>query len=102
MSATQIVEHTIKVGQVMQTALEAVVANHLESETPVVLEGDFILPALGAQSAFEAWPNKGRVRGVFLVEPDEEQLVANFLQREPQHGPQRQRARVSWHYGQWL
>src|SRR5947207_6139057 len=30
----------------MAVALELVIANHLESQTPIVLEGDFLLPAL--------------------------------------------------------
>lgn len=41
------------------------------------------------------------VRGVFLVEPDEQQLVRNFAAREP--GPEQpMRARVSWLFGNWL
>jgi hypothetical protein len=39
---------------------------------------------------------------VFLYEDDEDQLVQNYLQREPDSGPQHGRARVSWLYGQWL
>ena len=34
---------------VMGRALELVIANHLESRTPIVLEGDFLLPSLGVQ-----------------------------------------------------
>jgi hypothetical protein len=37
-----------------------------------------------------------------LYEEDEQQLLQNFLQCEPEHGPQAGRARVSWLYGQWL
>src|SRR2546423_141621 len=79
--------------------LEAVIANHLESKTPVVLEGDFIHPALAAQTTFAGMPNGGQVRALFLYEEDEGQLVENFLQREPEQGPQATRARVSWLYG---
>ena len=100
--ATGIMELQIAVGQAMTPALEAVIANHLESCAPVVLEGDFILPALAAQPAFAGIPNGGQVRAVFLYEPDEAQLVSNFLQREPEHGPQVGRAHVSWLYGLWL
>jgi 2-phosphoglycerate kinase len=98
----EIMEQGLEVGQVMASGLEAVIANHLESETPIVLEGDFIQPALAAQTSFAGIPNAGRVRAVFLYEGEERQLLANFLQREPQHGPQATRARVSWLYGQWL
>lgn len=100
--ADQIVEQQIAVGQVMTPALAAVIANHLETQTPVVLEGDFILPALAAQPTFAGMEQNNAVRGVFLYEPDEAQLLANFLQREPANGPQHKRARVSWLYGQWL
>jgi 2-phosphoglycerate kinase len=102
LSAAEIMEQGLEVGQVMATGLEAVIANHLEEQTPVVLEGDFIHPALAAQETFSGIPNDGQVRAVFLHEADEQQLLANFLQREPESGPQVVRARVSWLYGQWL
>src|SRR5690349_9916603 len=102
LSATEIMEQGLEVGQVMASGLEAVIANHLEEETPVVLEGDFIHPALAAQKTFSGIPNDGQVRAVFLYESDEQQLLTNFLQREPESGPQVVRARVSWLYGQWL
>ena len=54
--AEEIMEHTISVGRAMLPALEAVVANHLSSQTPVILEGDFILPSLAIQSAFAGIP----------------------------------------------
>jgi 2-phosphoglycerate kinase len=98
----EIMEQGLEVGRVMAAGLEAVLANHLESNAPVLLEGDFIHPALAAQTRFDDQPNDGRVRAVFLYEEDEQQLVANFLQREPASGPQLTRARVSWLYGQWL
>jgi len=100
--AEKIVELTISVSQAMLPALEAVIANHLESQTPVVLEGDYILPLLAAQTVFSGEPNDGRVRAVFLYESDEEQLRANFLRREPEAGEQIKRAHVSWLYGEWL
>ena len=33
---------------------------------------------------------------------DEERLLANFLEREPERGPQRTRASVSTLHGEWL
>lgn len=100
--AEAIVEQLISVGEAMWPALEAVVANHLESQAPVVLEGDFILPAFAALSAYDREDNNGRVQGVFLIEPDEAQLRENYLEREPENGDQAKRARVSYLYGQWL
>jgi 2-phosphoglycerate kinase len=102
LSAEHIFEQGLTVGQAMAPGLEAVIGNHLESGTPVVLEGDFIHPALAAQEAFAGFANDGRVRAVFLDEPDEGQLLANFLKREPEASPQATRARVSWLYGRWL
>jgi 2-phosphoglycerate kinase len=100
--AEQIMEQGLEIGKAMLPALETVIANHLESNAPVVLEGDFILPELAARTQFMDEPNNGRVRAVFLYEPDEAQLVRNYLTREPEAGTQDKRARVSWLYGQWL
>ena len=102
LSAAEIMEQGLAVGQVMAVGLETVIANHLESQTPVVLEGDFIHPSLAAQESFAGLASDGRVRAIFLYEMDEQQLLTNFLQREPEGGPQGTRARVSWLYGQWL
>lgn len=101
-SAEQMVEQLIATGKVMQPALEAVIVNHLESQAPIILEGDFILPALIATTAFSEGAYAGQVKALFLIEESEEQLRQNFLQREPEEGIQEKRARVSWLYGQWL
>jgi 2-phosphoglycerate kinase len=99
-TAEEIVKHTIAVGQVMAPALEAVIANHIESRAPIVLEGDFILPMLA--TSFSESSIQSQVRTFFLYEESEEQFRHNFLQREPEHGLQEKRAQVSWLYGQWL
>lgn len=98
----EIVKQLIAVGQVMAPALEAVMTNHIESRTPVVLEGDFILPTLATSPAFSESSTDSQIRALFLYEESEEQIRHNFLQREPEHGFQEKRARVSWLYGQWL
>ena len=98
--AEEIVELTIAVAQVMVPALEAVIANHIESRAPVVLDGDYILPSLLTSFADDA--SQGQVRAIFLYEESEDQFLHNFLRREPEEGPQEKRARVSWLYGQWL
>lgn len=98
----EIVAHTLKVCRVMAPALEAVIANHLESHAPIVLEGDFILPELAMRENFLEMPNAGRVRGIFIEESDEAQIVENYLLREPDEGPQTYRARVSFLYSQRL
>ena len=93
----EIVELQIAVGKVMMPALEAVVANHIETDTPIVLEGDYVSPALISRCS-----QLGRVGAVFLHEADEVQILRNFSQREPDRGEQRKRARVNWLYGEWL
>ena len=93
-TAEKIVELTISVIQVMAPGIEAVIDNHLEGNAPVLLEGDYLLPSLVQHDK--------RVRGVFLYEPDERQIVANYLQREPDEDEQTGRARVSWLLGEWF
>lgn len=101
-SAEKILELHLAVGRVMRPALEAVIADHLESRTAVVLEGDYLLPELLAQQNDGGETDAGRVGGVFLYEPEETQLLRNFASREPEEGEQTKRARVSWLYGEWL
>ncbi len=80
--------------QRMSQAIELVIANHLESRTPVLLEGDFIMPALAAQSRFGDFDAAGQVRALFLYEDDEDQIRRNYLAREAEDQPER--ARISW------
>jgi 2-phosphoglycerate kinase len=102
LSAAEILEKLIEHGDAMSIGLEAVIANHLEMSTPVILEGDFIQPALAAQARFCGQAKGGRVRAAFLHEPQERQLLANYLAREPASGPQVKRAHVSALHGLWL
>ncbi len=86
----------------MLPALSAVIANHIETRTPIVLEGDYILPELMAGSGDADSREEERVRAVFLHEPDERQIVRNFHVREAEAGEQARRAHVSWLLGEWL
>jgi len=98
--AEEIFEHLIAMCRVMAPALEAVIKNHLESKAPVILEGDFILPVLAAQTSFCGYPGDGQVRVIIIDEDDEAQLLRNFEERESTSQPMR--ARVSWLHGRWL
>ncbi|MBI1279606.1 MAG: hypothetical protein GC179_15875 [Anaerolineaceae bacterium] len=100
--AEKILEQGFELRAVLNEGLIAVIANHLESRTPIVLEGDFILPMLATREAYGDEPNNGRVKAIFLMEPDVIQLQRNFLQREPAEGEQVKRAEVSWLYDRWL
>ena len=91
LSAEDILIHQINLAQALVPAVHAVIANHVDTALPVILDGDYLLPEVCAASA--AATHGDQVRGVFLYEPDEEQIVANFLQREPAAGRQQKRAR---------
>jgi 2-phosphoglycerate kinase len=93
MTTTEIVEGQIRFALAMVPALAAVVANHLETDTPVVVEGDYIVPGPAPDPA---------VRTVIVHEDDADQLVANYRAREPHLGEQRDRAAASLAYGRWL
>lgn len=99
----RILELQIAVAETLRPALDAVIGSHLDAAgTPVIIEGDYLLPALAAQGSFDGRAADGRVRAVFLHEPDPGRLVANYLRREPDKGEQRTRAQVSALYGDWL
>jgi 2-phosphoglycerate kinase len=85
---------------VMAQALTLVIANHIETRTPVVLDGDFILPSLAMQNAHGEVPAEGLVRALFLYEDGEEQLRRNYLERDGEDQPLR--AHVSWIVSRWL
>ncbi|MBB4943799.1 2-phosphoglycerate kinase [Streptosporangium album] len=89
----------IAIAEALVPAVDAIVGNHLETDTPVVIEGDYLLPALAVRDSFAGVPADGRVAAVVLHEPDEAQLVENYRRREPDHGEQLHRARVSALYG---
>jgi 2-phosphoglycerate kinase len=90
--AERIVELQIAVARALRPGVEAVVANHVETGTPVIIEGDYLLPG----------PLPPGVRAVFVHEPDMAQLIENYRLREPSAGDQRTRAEVSARYGDWL
>jgi 2-phosphoglycerate kinase len=94
LEAGQIFALFLAVSRAMAPAIQAVVEQHLDSRVPIVLEGDYLLP-----ETVVAHP---RVRTVFLYEPDEAQLLANYAAREPDGGVQAKRARGSWLQGEWL
>jgi 2-phosphoglycerate kinase len=98
-------EGLIAVGEVLSPAVEIVIANHVETKTPVVVEGDGILPALLKRP--EIHKRATQVRAVFLLEPDEEVIMANIVIRGRgaagrTEAKLRTEARAKWLYGQWL
>lgn len=100
MSEEEHLDFTRRYCEVMARALSLVVANHIESRAPVILEGDFILPSLAVQPMYGDASADGQVRALFIYEDDEEQIAQNYLRREGQE--QRKRARLSWRISEWL
>jgi 2-phosphoglycerate kinase len=95
------VEHHVRVcREVFLPVMRAVIADHLETRTPVVYEGDFLLPEMATMATYGDEPNDGRVRALFVSETDEAQLAANFLARDA--GAEPERARVSWRFDAFL
>lgn len=93
--------HFIRVcAEVFSPALEAVIANHLESNTPVVMEGDFIIPALATLPAYDNIPANGQIKALFMYEEEEAQIARNYRMREDREQPDR--ARSSWLFSEWL
>jgi 2-phosphoglycerate kinase len=84
----KIVDLHFDVVDALRPAFAAVIADHVVSGAPTVMEGDYLTPELAAA-------HPGLVRVVVLDEPDEDQLVTNYRTREPHHDEQRRRAQVS-------
>jgi 2-phosphoglycerate kinase len=91
----KILDLHLDVCRTLVPAIAAVIRNHIETRMPVILEGDYILPA-------NVLANGPRTRALFLVEDDHAQIVANLRAREPSVVTQDKRARVSVLFGQWL
>ena len=97
----------IGIGQVLSPALEVVIENHVDTVAPVVIEGEAILPALLSRPSVRDRVSNGYVQAVFLVETEEEVLLANIVGRDRGMGGRREaelrtEARAKWLYGQWL
>jgi len=99
---------SIAVAEVMSPAIEVVIENHIDQAIPVVLEGDAILPSLLDRPPVRQRATAGRIRAVFIVEPDEVALLAHMRARGRgtvlgwSEEELRLDARAMWLYGQWL
>jgi 2-phosphoglycerate kinase len=97
----------IAIGEVLSPAIEIVVENHLDTETPTIIEGDAILPSLLIRPALQKHMHNKRIRVVFLIESKEENIFTNIQERgrgtaERTEKELRTEARAKWLYGQWL
>lgn len=97
----------IAVGEALTPAIEIVVANHVDTAAPIVIEGDAVLPSIFERAMIRERAARGLVRGVFLVEPDERELLANMQVRgrgidERDLAGLRVEARAKQIFGEWL
>jgi 2-phosphoglycerate kinase len=93
--AERVLEIHLDVCRTLSPAISAVLDNHVDTQLPVILDGDFLLPEFMA-----AYSDK--VKGLVIIEDEIDQIVKNYLLREPNQGMQKSRAEVSWLFGQWL
>lgn len=84
----RIAEQHLTVIEALRPAFAAIIADHIEYQTPVVLEGDYFMPDLAAEFGNAA-------RAVLVDEQDVRQLEANFRSRPPHAGTAAKRALVS-------
>jgi 2-phosphoglycerate kinase len=94
----------VAVGEAVSPAIEVVIENHVDQGIPVVIEGDGILPSILERPPVRARAAGGRVRAVFVHEPDAEALLANLLARGADGWREDLRwyARRSAAHGAWL
>ncbi|MFF7994973.1 AAA family ATPase [Kitasatospora xanthocidica] len=102
LSAEGVLELQIATAHALDDALLGVVRNRLTVDVPAIVEGDYLTPAAAARAAAEAAGQGRRVRAIFLHEHDPHRIAANYADREPDDGPQPERAAVSARYSAWL
>lgn len=86
-------------------ALEDVIAHHVLTRMPIILEGDGITPALATSKEIDGVSVAGRIKSVFIIEPNEAAFAQTYRERWPDselslhtdHWRQ-----LAWRYGQWL
>ena len=86
------VAHHVQVcREVFQPVMRAIIADHLATGVRVVYEGDFLLPEMATFATYGDEPNAGRVRALFVSEPDDTQIADNYRAREGEVKPERAR-----------
>jgi 2-phosphoglycerate kinase len=108
LSPEEMSQKLIAVAQVMSKAMEPVIAHHVATEQPLILEGDGLQPSLGTQQHyFNLDVEPHQVRFVLLHEPNEAAILTNMKGRkrgidQRPEAFQRRQARAAWLYGAWL
>ena len=97
------ISHLLRIGEIMSDALEAVIAHHVLTKTPIIIEGDGILPRLAIQASCDGVDVRGRVRAVFIIESNAEQFAAIREMRWPGAAEDPDSSmwqQLAWSYGQ--
>lgn len=113
--AEEVCHGLIRVGEVLAAPLATIIAHHVvvAGVGPVIIEGDGVTPQLATKTDFAGQKFFGglrladQVRSIFIIEPEEDVILANMRARGrgfDQLAPDEQRtqAHASWLYGQWL
>ena len=95
----------IAVGEALSPALEVIIEHHVDLSLPIVIEGDGIVPSLLSRKPVVERAES--VRTVFLIEPEETEILGNMMARSraisDRTGEQlRNEAHAKWLHGQWL
>ncbi|GCE15236.1 hypothetical protein [Tengunoibacter tsumagoiensis] len=110
-SPEELCAHLQEVGSVVSLALEGIINHHLLTQTPLIIEGDGILPYLatqpvfgGLEAVFPAAQAGSSIRTIFLQEPQEKIIAQDINQRWRGLSPHLATtwSRLHWLYGQWL
>lgn len=107
LTVEQRVDRWRAVAEQMSHALQVVIAFHVATDAPLIVEGDTLMPWLGACTTMAGVPVGRLVKAVFLHEPDRDRLYKNFESRgrgfARLSGEERDReVEKSWRYGRWL
>jgi 2-phosphoglycerate kinase len=97
----------IAVGDALAPALEVIVENHVDTDAPIIIEGDSVLPSLMARAPIRERAARGFVRAVFIVEDSEAALLANMRARgrgfeAATDAERRVEARTKWLFSRWI
>ncbi len=107
-SVDELTQHLVGLGRFMSPVIDSLVMRHLMRDEPIIIEGDCILPArIARQMTTQGTEEIGRVRSVFIIEPDATIILTSIMKRN--QGPEREvdadmrtEAQTVWQYGQWL
>ncbi len=89
------VDYLSKVSDELSPGLRKIVDNHLRTESPLIIEGDFI------SVEFAASFNNPKVQAIYVYESEKSQIIENYLRREG-GAPQDFRASISVAFGRKL